>query len=95
MNKLNYYACRRQSYGGPHQPYLFCMSVEDNGGHGLIHLVFLKEVLILDYRGLSVQKGVVFFYFFVLYFKAALRILLICYMNVDDNRVHRLSQMVF
>ena len=32
------------------------MSVEDNKAHRLSQMNFLKKVLVLDYRGLSVQK---------------------------------------
>ena len=35
---------------------ILCMSVEDNRAHCLSKIVFLKKFLILDYRGLSVQK---------------------------------------
>ena len=54
---------------------------------------FSEKFLIPDYRGLSVQK--VFFYFFGLFSKTALRIFLIFCMNVEDNRAHRLTQVVF
>ena len=38
----------------------FCMTVEDNRSHWLSKIGFLKKILILDYRGSSVQKGVLF-----------------------------------
>ena len=44
---------------------IFSMSVEDNRVHCLSKIVLLKKVLILDYRGLSVQK--VIFYVLTLY----------------------------
>ena len=39
---------------------IFCMSVEDNRVNCLSQMVLLKKVLISDYRGLSVHKGVFF-----------------------------------
>ena len=42
---------------------IFCSSIEDNRAHRLSQIAFLEKFLILDYRGLSVQKRC-FFYFF-------------------------------
>ena len=73
---------------------IFCMSVEDNRAHCLSKIVFLKKFLIPNYRGLSVKKGGVF-YFFALYSKTALRIFPIIWMLVKDNRAHCMSKIVF
>ena len=43
----------RQSFGGPDQLYLFCMSVEDNRAHRLSQM-FFEKFLIPDYKGLGV-----------------------------------------
>ena len=40
---------------------ILCMSVEDNRGHCVGKIVFLKKIIIPEYRWLSVQKGVFFF----------------------------------
>ena len=42
---------------------ILCMSVDDNRAHCLSKNVFLKKILIPDYRGLIVKKGI----FFLLY----------------------------
>ena len=43
-------------------PNFFCMRVEDISIHRLSQMFFLKRLLIQDYRGLSVQRSVVFSY---------------------------------
>ena len=55
---------------------------------------FSGKFLIPDYRGLSVKKGG-FFYFFALYSKTAPRIFPIFCMNIEDNKDHCLSKIVF
>ena len=72
---------------------IFCMSVEDNRAHCLSKIVFLNKFIILDYRGLIVQKRC-FFYFFALYSKTALSIFSIFCMIVEDDRAHCLSKIV-
>ena len=71
---------------------IICKSVEDNRAHYSSQMVFKKKLLILDYRGLSDQKGV---FSFVPFSTKALRIFQNFCMSVEDNRAHRLSQMVF
>ena len=68
---------------------IFCMSVEDNRAHCLSLMLFLKKFLILDYRGLNVQK------FFCPFLQTTLRILLIFCKMVEDNRAHCLSKFAF
>ena len=72
-----------------------CMSIEDIRVHCLSKIVFIKKLLIPDYRGLSFQKGCFFYFFTLLYTKMALRIFPIFCMNVEDNRAHCLSKIVF
>ena len=70
---------------------IFCTDVEHNRTHCLSKIIFLKK-LILDYIGLSVQKGWGFFYFFGLYSKTALWIFPIFRMSVKNNRAPCLSK---
>ena len=55
---------------------------------------FSEKILITYYRGISVQKGVCF-YFFALYSKTALRIFIIFCISVEDCRAHSLNKIVF
>ena len=73
----------------------FCMDVEDSRAHRLSQMCFLKKILIPDYRGLNVQKSVVFFTCLAFCSNMALRIFLIFGMSVEDNRAHCLSEMAF
>ena len=72
---------------------IFCMRVEDNRAHCLSKIVFLKKFLIPDYRGLSVQNVLCFF--FALYSKMPLRIFPLCGMSIEDKRALCLSKIVF
>ena len=72
---------------------ILCRSIEDNTVHRLSQMVFVTKVLITDYRRLSVQRR--FFLPFFLFLKTALEISFIFCKRVEDNRDHRLNQMVF
>ena len=71
------------------------MSVEDNRAHRVSQIAFLKKILILDCRGLSVmsKKGV--FRLLCSFVQNGSKDLPDFCMSVEDNRVHRLSQIVF
>ena len=60
---------------------IFCFSVEDNMAYYLSQMVFLKKVLIPDYRGS--KKGV--FDFFDLFSKVTQNIFLIFWMRVREK----------
>ena len=70
---------------------IFCRTAQDNRVHSLSQMLFLKEVLIADYNVVSVC----YLRFQGFFYKSALRMLPIFCIIVEDNRVHRLSQIAF
>ena len=73
----------------------FFMSVENNRAHRFGTDVFSEKFLIPDYRGLSVVSKKGSFLLFCPFLHNGPKGLPNFCMSVEDNRAHRLSQMVF